>query len=103
QLRSYLWRRRRSELGDVSKAQAALDRANLLDGVFETILTKLLMLDVFKFIVHLVELFAGHRLLPGGKDDCVFTRGMVAIHPYECLKGLCQRFGIICAHLCALG
>ena len=40
--------------------------------------------------------------LEGGVAARVFASGMVAIHPNECLKGLGQRIGIICAQLCTL-
>src|SRR5436309_9617597 len=98
-----LWRRRRGELRNICKAQAALDRADLLDGIFKTVLPELLVLDVLKFIVHFVELFAGHRLFPRGKDNRVFTRSMIAIHQHESFKRLSQLLAIACPQLSALG
>src|SRR6266436_133428 len=95
-LGSYLWRQRRGELVNVSEPKTSLDRGNLLYRVFKTVLTKLFVLNVFESVIHLVELFAIHRPLPGGNDDCVFASGMVSIHQHERLKSLCQRLGIVC-------
>src|SRR2546426_10164176 len=85
---------RRSKLCDVSQAKSALDRANLFHGVLETILAKLLMLDVLKLVVHLVELLSRHGFFPGWKNDRVFACSVVAVHEHEGLKGLCYWFGV---------
>src|SRR5258708_25442115 len=88
------WWLRRCELGDVRQSQTAFDRADLLDGIFETVLTELLVLNILKFVVHLIELLACHCLFPSWKDDRVFSRSVVAIHEHEGLKTFCQWFSI---------
>src|SRR5678815_2200366 len=88
----YLWGRGRGELGDICKPETVLDRADLFDGIFKAVLTKLLVLNVLKFVVHLIELLACHGLFPRGKDDRVFPCGMIAIHEDERLQRLRQCF-----------
>src|SRR5258708_39455350 len=68
------WRRRRRELRDVCKPKTLLDRADLLDGIFKTVLTELLVLNIFKFVVHLIQLLGRHGLLPRRKDNRVFAQ-----------------------------
>src|SRR6266403_736862 len=91
-----LWGRRRGKLRDISQSETSLDGADLFHCIFKTVLTKLLMLDVLKLVVHFVELFAGHRLFPRGEDNCVFSRSMIAIHQHESFQRLRQCFSVTC-------
>src|SRR5229473_2462634 len=47
---------------------------DLLDGIFKTVLTELLVLNIFKFVVHLIQLLGRHGLLPRRKDNRVFAQ-----------------------------
>jgi hypothetical protein len=59
--------------------------ADLFDGIFETILTKLRMLAVLKLVVHFVELFAPDGLFPGGFASKLisFTPGFSPVESFR--------------------
>jgi len=54
----HLWWRGRCKLRDICEPQTGLDRGDLFYGIFKTVFTKLLVLDVLKRFVHFVELSA---------------------------------------------
>ena len=92
----------RRELGNVGHAETCLDRANLFHSIFKTVLTKLFVFDIFKLIIHLVELLASHGLFPGWKNNRIFSRRVVAIHHDKRFQSACQLFGIGSTQLWAL-
>src|ERR1700686_2200013 len=82
----WFWRGRRCELCEVTEPQLGFDAADFLLRVFEAVFAKHLVLDVLKLIGDLVELFVREILLPSGKHNRVFTRGMILIHQHKALE-----------------
>src|SRR5215475_5118705 len=78
--------RRRSKKAKISESELRLYFANLLYGILEPIFAELLVFDVFKLVVHLIELFCGQRLFPRRKNDGIFARSVRPVHPHKRFK-----------------
>src|ERR1700722_4938815 len=76
----------RSELRDICKAKRRLYAANRLFRVFESIFSEHLVLDVFKLVGKLIQLFVREVRFPRWKHDCVFPGCVVFIHSNEALQ-----------------
>src|SRR5581483_8311869 len=63
----------------------------LLLRVFKAIFTEHLVLNVFELIADFIELLVGKILLPGRKNDGVFTRRVILIHKDKWLHDSRQR------------
>ena len=86
----------------IREPKCILDIADLFHGVFVSIFAKLLLLNLFELVAHLIELLLAHRVLPGGKDDGIFARGVVLIHQDKSLQSFCQRLSVHSAQFRAL-
>src|ERR1041385_530038 len=79
---------RRSEHIEVRQTQTRFNLFHTLQRRLESITTKLLCFDVFKLVAELIVLTTAYRCLPCGKDNCIFDRGVVLIHPDKRLQRL---------------
>ena len=84
----------RRELSDIRQIEARLDTRYVSFGILESILAELLVLYVLEFVVQLVVLVGGDRVLPCGKDDSVLARCVMLVHSHEAVKDLGEFGGI---------
>jgi hypothetical protein len=68
---------------EIRQTKLLFDGADFLDSFIKTIFPKVLMLDLLELVTHLVIFLGGQRLLPGRKDDRIFSGGVIPVREHK--------------------
>src|ERR1051325_304922 len=90
-----LRRRGRREHPEIRKPEAALDLFHSLQRHLVTIVTKLLLFDLFKLLSQFVQLRLSRCSLPRRKDHRVFNRRVMLVHAHTRLQRFPRRLDTI--------